>query len=138
MDDVRGLLPAQPVRFMDQFRAFIRARHLAFATEKTYSLWVKSFIRFHDMKHPKDMGAAEIEAFLTHLALNRGVNVNTQRTALNSLIFLYRQFLQREQLELNFKFAKPGRRLPTVFTDAEVKAVIARLRGVYSLAARLM
>ena len=138
MDDVRGTLPAQPTRFMDKFRAFIRARNLAFSTEKTYALWVKSFIHFHDLKHPKDMGATEIEAFLTHLAVNRGVNSNTQRTALNSLIFLYRQFLQREQLELNFTFAKSGRRLPTVFTNAEARAVIARLRGVYSLAARLM
>ena len=60
MDDVRGPLPAHPTRFMDQFRAFIRARHLAFSADKIYALWVKSFIRFHGMKHPKGMGATEI------------------------------------------------------------------------------
>jgi len=58
MEDVRAPLPAKPVRFMDQFRAFIRLRQLAYATEKTYCVWVKDFIRFHQKRHPKNMGKA--------------------------------------------------------------------------------
>jgi site-specific recombinase XerD len=138
MDDVRTTLSEQPTRFMDQFRTFIRAQNLAFATEKTYVLWVKSYIRFHNMRHPKDMGVTEVESYLTYLAVHRTVSINTQRTALNALVFLYKRFLQHDRMELAFKQAKPQQRLPVVFTDSEARAVINKLSGVYSLAARLM
>jgi hypothetical protein len=70
MDDVRGNLPNRPVRFLDQFREFIRDRNLAYKTEKTYCLWVKRFIRYHRMKHPSEMGAGHVEQYLHHLAEN--------------------------------------------------------------------
>lgn len=71
MDDIPVPLPAIPTRFMDRFRAFIRARHLAYRTEKTYCNWVREFIRFHDKRHPESMGAEEVNAWLSHLANNR-------------------------------------------------------------------
>ena len=97
-----------------------------------------SFIRYHGMRHPSDMGAVEIEAFLSYLAVGRSVSVNTQRTALNALVFLYGQHLRREPMILEFKLAKPARRIPVVFTDDEARAVIAELSGIHQLAARLM
>jgi len=77
MDDVPVPIPPQPSRFMQQFRATIRARQMAYATEKTYAYWVATFIRYHGMRHPSDMGASEIEAFLSHLAVAQSVGVNT-------------------------------------------------------------
>lgn len=138
MDDVPVPIPPQPTRFMQQFRATIRARQMAYATEKTYAHWVATFIRYHGMRHPGDMGAPEIEAFLSHLAVARSVGVNTQRTALNALVFLYGQHLGREPMVFNFSLAKPTRRIPVVFTDDEARAVIAQLSGAHQLAARLM
>jgi hypothetical protein len=87
---------------MDRFRAFIRARQLAYRTETTYCLWVREFIRFHGKRHPESMGAVEVNQWLSHLANNRNVAVNTQKTALNAVVFMYHQFLGRELGELQF------------------------------------
>ncbi|MBC7192777.1 site-specific integrase [Marinobacter sp.] len=102
MDDIPVPLPSTPTRFMDRFRAFIRARQLAYRTEKTYCLWVREFIRFHGKRHPESMGAVEVNQWLSHLANNRNVAVNTQKTALNGVVFMYHQFLGRELGELQF------------------------------------
>ncbi len=67
--DIPSPLPVQPVRFLERLRAFIRMRGLAYKTEKTYVFWIKRFIRFHDRQHPEAMGALEVEAFLSHLAV---------------------------------------------------------------------
>lgn len=138
MDDIPTPLPANPVRFMDRFRAFIRARQLAYRTEKTYCLWVREFIRFHGSRHPETMGPEEVNAWLSHLANNRNVSVNTQKTALNAVVFLYHQFLGRELGKLQFANTTQPRRLPTVFSHDEAMAVLGNMQGVSKLVASLM
>jgi len=138
MDDIRPPLPAKPERFMDKLRSFMRAKHLAYRTEKTYCVWILDFIRFNQRQHPETLGASEVEAWLSHLANSRGVALNTQKTALNAVVFLYRQFLQRDLGQLAFGKTNKARHLPTVFTHEEAMAVISRMQGEHKLAAGLM
>jgi len=95
MEDVRGRIPNPPVKFLDQFRLFIRKRGIAFKTEKVYVYWVVRFIKFNQLQHPSALNERHIESFLTELSIVNLVSVNTQRLALNALVFLYQQFLQR-------------------------------------------
>ncbi|MCP5161192.1 MAG: integron integrase [Hahellaceae bacterium] len=136
--DVPHPIPNNPTRFMDRFRAFIRARNLAYKTEKTYSFWVVSFIRFHKMLHPEKMSAEHIEQFLNHLAVQSNASVNTQRTALNALVFLFREFLGKTLPNFSFEYARRGPRIPEVFSHDEASRIIAKLTGEYSLMAKLM
>jgi integron integrase len=138
MNDIPPKIPPNPTRFVDQLRAFIRARNLAYSTEKTYIHWTLRFIRFHKRKHPQELGEAEIEAFLTHLAVNRSNSTTTQKTALNALMFVYIHFLGRDLKPLNFRFGKNKRRIPQVFSHDEALAVIAAMESRYQLPARLM
>ncbi|SDU16340.1 integron integrase [Halopseudomonas salegens] len=138
MDDIPIPLPAQPARFMDRFRAHMRAKRLAYRTEKTYCLWVLDFIRFHKRRHPETMGAAEVDAWLSYLANQRHVAINTQKTALNAVVYLYRQFLERDLGELQFNKTNKGRRLPVVFSHEEAMQVIDAMNGVHQLVASLM
>jgi len=136
--DIPPKLPDTPTRFMDQLRALIRSRNLAYKTEQTYCHWIKRFIRFHDMQHPSTCSAKEVEQFLSHLAVQRNNSVSTQRTALNAIVFLFREFLEQPLEELSFEMARKPQRLPTVFTHDEAKAVISHLKGSPQLVARLM
>ncbi|WP_193163902.1 integron integrase [Microbulbifer hainanensis] len=138
MEDIPVPIPARPVRFMDRLRAFMRARHMAYRTEKTYCRWILDFIRFHQMRRPEELGPPEIEAWLAYLAGHRSVAINTQKTALNAAVFLYRQFLGIDIGELQFDRASKGRRLPVVFSHGEAMAVIERLNGHHKLAVSLM
>lgn len=138
MIDERAPMSAKPVRFMDQFVAYMRTRNLRYATEKTYRHWVAAFIRFHNMQHPNDMGEIEIEAFLNHLVLARGVSQGTQKVALNALVCLYKGFLERENLELNFAYSIKYERVPVVFSHDEALSVIALLRPPHQLITQLM
>ena len=138
MDDIPPLIPQNPVKFIDRLRHFIRSQRKAYKTEKTYILWIKRFIRFHRNTHPKEMGADEIEAFLDALSTQHNVAKNTQKTALNALIFLYKQFLKVELRELKYRFSSKPPRIPVVFTHDEAQSVIAQLKSPASLQARLM
>lgn len=138
MKDIPVPIPDRPTRFMDRFRAFVRSRYLAYRTEKTYCFWVRDFIRFHQMRRPEEMGPAEVDAWLGHLATRRSVSLNTQKTALNAVVFLYKQFLGIDLGNLQFEKTSKGRRLPVVFTHEEAMAVIAQLQGHHRLAASLM
>ncbi|MCA9905954.1 MAG: integron integrase [Anaerolineae bacterium] len=138
MDDVRKAINSGSNRFMDRFRLFIRTRQLAYKTEKTYCYWVLAYIRFHQRRNPAEMGPREVEAFLEHLATQRNVSPNTQKTALNALVFLYDKFLDRALGDLNFTYTTTPRQLPTVFTHEEATRVINRLEGKAKLAAMLM
>ena len=80
MDDVRHQLPTNSNKFMHQLRLHMREQGLAYRTEQTYTHWIKNFIRFHRMKHPKDMGAREVEAYLTHLGVSREVRSALRRS----------------------------------------------------------
>jgi len=138
MDDVRSPLPEQPTRFLDQLRFLIRAQNKAYKTEKTYVHWVKRFILFHDKKHPKDMGAREIEQFLEDLAVRRNASVSTQKTALNAIMFVYNQLLGDDIQNLSFQYSKVPRNIPVVFSHNEAKCVINLLPEPYKLKADLM
>jgi len=138
MDDIPIPVPAKPVRLMDQLRAFMRARHLAYRTEKTYCTWILDYIRYHNRVHPSTLDGAAVDAWLSHLANQRNVAVNTQKTALNAVVFLYKQFLQRDLPDLQFSKASRVRRLPTVFTADEAKQVLGHMHGLHRLIASLM
>jgi len=83
-------------KLLDQMREALRSRHYSRRTEQTYCQWVKRFIFFHKVRHPVEMGEAEINAFLTHLAVKEKVSASTQNQALSALLFLYRHVLGRE------------------------------------------
>lgn len=93
MEDIRPFISPNSGRFLDQFRLHIRQNGLAYRTEQTYLHWVKRFIRFHDRKHPKDLCMTDVETFLSHLAEQRTCSTNTQRIALNALVYLYKRFM---------------------------------------------
>ena len=137
MDDVPPVLPEKPTKILDQVRQFIRAQHKSFATERTYVHWIKRYIVFHK-KHPKQLGEREIEDFLNWLGTQTYCSPSTQTTALNALVFLYKQFYKREQLELEFSFAKRKRRIPVIFSGDEAKQIIDALQGDRKLMAQLM
>ncbi|MCA0894741.1 integron integrase [Microbulbifer agarilyticus] len=138
MDDIPTPLPAKPTRFMDRLRTFMRTRQLAYKTEKTYCFWIKDFIRFNGMQRPEDMGKAQVDEWLGYLANRRSVSVNTQKTALNAIVFLYKQFLSIDLGNLQFERTSKGKRLPVVFTHDEAIAVLGGLKGHHKLAASLM
>jgi integron integrase len=126
-------------KLLDQVRARIRVKHYSIRTEALYVQWIKRFIYFHDKRHPRDMGAPEVEAFLTDLAVTGRVSASTQNQALSALLFLYREVLEVVLPWLdNVTRAKPSQRLPVVLTPAEVRAVLERMDGVYGLMGRLL
>jgi integron integrase len=127
------------IKLLDQMRLAIRLRHLSQRTEQAYVSWSRRFILFHQKRHPKEMGATEIRAFLTHLAVNRRVAASTQNVALHALLFLYRHVLHQDFPPLDtLERAKRPRRVPTVFTREEVAAILAQLTGMHYLMACLL
>lgn len=138
MEDIPTPLPDKPTRFIDQFKQLIRSRNLAYKTEQTYCMWVKRYIRFHAYKHPKDLGDDDITAFLSHLALKENAAINTQKTALNALVFLYKRFLKIEVGALDYSSSRRERTVPTVFSHREACDVIGELDGIYELIGKLM
>jgi len=138
MDDIRHRIPPQPSRFLDQLRLHIRKSGLAYRTEQTYIHWVKRFIYFHGKRHPKDLGMVEVEKFLNHLAVNRDCAVNTQRIALNALVYVYKRLMGLDIGELRFTPARGQQRLPVVYSREEVAAILSQLRGTHRLQVELM
>src|SRR5438552_3063180 len=128
----------KPPKLLDRVRQAIRVRHYSRRTEEAYTHWIVRYIRFHGMRHPAEMGAAEINQFLSDLAVNGHVAASTQNQAFNALLFLYRTVLERpfDRLEGVVRAKRP-KRLPVVLTRQEVQRVIAELRGVYRLIALL-
>ena len=117
--------PTQPKKLLDQVRDKIRFKHYSLSTENTYLSWIKQFILYHGKRHPVDMGAAEVEAFLTYLATQRQVSSSTQNQALSAILFLYREVLAITLPWLdNFERSKKPRRLPVVLTVPEVQALL--------------
>jgi len=119
---------AQAPRLMGQVRAAIRTRHYSLRTEEAYTHWVKRYIFFHGKRHPRDIGAPEVEAFLSDLATVRNVSASTQNQALAALLFLYREVLDIDLPWLNgITRAKPSQHLPTVLSQAETAALLRHL-----------
>jgi len=124
----------RPPRLLDQARDKLRTLHYSYRTEQQYLQWVRRFILFQDKRHPRTMGAPEVEAFLTHLAVTRKVSASTQNQALAALLFLYQKVLEIELPWLqDMVRAKPSRHLPVVLTQKEVRAVLAKLKDEYWL-----
>lgn len=116
-------------KLLDQVRQRARAENLSHSTEKSYISWIKRFILFHGKRHPKDMAEAEINAFLTHLAVDRNVSASTQNQALSALLFLYRKILEKKLGDLEGLIrAKRKRRVPVVLTPQEVQRVFAAVK----------
>lgn len=138
MEDIPTYVNPNGTSFIQRLRLFIRSQNKTWATEKTYVLWIKRFIYFHNKRHPKDMGDFEVNAFLNHLSVNKNCSPATQAIALNALSFLYNQFLQKKLGQLDFKPAKRQTKIPVVFTHEEAHTVIRQLKYPYSLMVRLL
>jgi integron integrase len=131
--------PVRQPKLLDELRSALRTRHYSPRTEKAYCLWVRRFIIFNRMRHPADMGEAEVNTFLTHLAVNQGVSASTQTQALSALLFLYRKVLGRELGTMgDLVRARRSEHLPVVMTRAEVRAVLSEMTGECRLAAGIM
>ena len=129
----------RPPRLLDQMKAELRLRHYSLRTEHAYVDWVRRFIRFHGLRHPKDMGAAEVEAFLSHLASERHVSSATQNQAKCALLFLYKRVLEMELPWLQMVVqAKGQRRLPVVLNPSEVRLLFDQMDGTMALIAQLL
>ena len=115
--------------FLNSVRSACRLRDFSFKTEKTYLYWIRRYIVFNDKRHPEECGDLEVIAFLSYLAESRKVSVNTQKIALNALVFLYRHVVKKELGDLGFSSARKQRQLPLVLSRKEVKAVIDHLSG---------
>ena len=126
-------------KLLDQVRDVARLRHLSLRTEQAYITWIKRYIFFHNKQHPRELDAEAVRAFLTHLAVNDRVAASTQNQAFHALLFLYRQVLKVEALNIEgVERARESRSLPVVFTKEEANAVIAHLKGENKLIASLL
>src|ERR1700730_13877688 len=126
-----GLLPVR--------RENMRTRHLALRTEQAYLQWLRRYVMFHNRRHPRELGAPEVEQFLTYLAVHRKVSAAPQNQALQPLLFLYRHVLEMELPWLdNVTRASRPRRLPVVLTRTDVRALLAQLVGAPWLVANLL
>ena len=127
-----------PKKLLDRLRDMLRTQHYSSRTEQTYVDWAKRFILFHHKRHPKDMGVPEVEAFLTHLALERKVAASTQNQALSALLFLYREVLHQPLASVDAVRARKPERLPTVLTKSEAARVINAMSGTTQLMTKLL
>ena len=129
---------AKPPGLIQRYRELLQTRHYARRTVKTYEQWLRRFLRFHRLRHPREMGSAEVNAFLSHLAVHEKVSASTQNQALAALLFLYRDLLERELEIEGVVRARTRQRLPVVLSEAEVRAVRERLEGEPALVVGLL
>jgi integron integrase len=130
---------AKPAGLIQRYREELEVRRYARRTVATYEQWLRRYLRFHRMRHPREMGEAEINAFLSHLATEERVSASTQNQALAALLFLYRSVLGGDVGSLEGVIrARKRRRLPVVLTVSEVRAVLDELEGTEGLVAQLL
>ena len=129
----------KPKKLLEQVSDSIQRKQYSRKTEQAYVNWIRHYILFHNKTHPKDMGVAEVEKYLTHLAAERQVAASTQNQALSAILFLYREVL-KTPMTTSFQFigAKKPKRLPVVLTKGEVQRVLSRLAGEYHIIAQLL
>jgi site-specific recombinase XerD len=121
-------------KLLDQVRQAARLKHFSLRTERAYVQWVYRFVMYHGKRHPREMGAPEIQAFLTWLAVQQNVSASTQNQALCALLFPYREVLRIDLPRIDEAVrARRSQRVPTVLTRDEVRAVLAQLDGVHAL-----
>lgn len=135
---VRQTIAVKSSRFFDQYRLFIRSRGLAYETEKTYCMWARRFIKYSGYSAPSQFKTTDVEAFLTHLGNERRCAPATQKTALNALVFLFREFLKQNTESMDFVYARQTRKVPTVLSHAEASKIIESLTGIHKLGVQLM
>ena len=126
-------------KLLSRVKNCIRDKHYSLRTEEAYVYWIRWYIRFHGLKHPLEMGAAKVKAFLSYLTNERSVSVSTHKQALCALLFLYKQVLKTDFPWLDDIY-RPNRppRLPTVLTEWEVTAVLAEMKGLHALMTKLL
>ena len=131
--------PLRSTRLLDQLRERIRYRHLSLSTERSYAYWVRSFIRFHGLRHPRELGGVDVEAFLSHLANKQAASASTHKQALAALLFLYRHVIGAE-LPWMKDIGRPQTpvRVPVVLSRQEVARLLAAMKGVEGLIAQLL
>jgi integron integrase len=127
-----------PPRLLDQVRRALRARQRSLRTEKAYCGWIRRYVRYWGLIHPRELGAEHVEAFLTHLAADRHVSASTQNQAFSALLFLYREVLRVDLGEIAARRAERPRLVPTVLGPGEVRRLLAELEGVPKLVASLL
>jgi integron integrase len=127
-----------PKKLLDQVREKLRLKHYSIRTEESHVSWIRRFILYHNKKHPKDMGEPEVEAFLSHLAIDLKVASSTQNQALNALLFLYRYVLGTDLKAINAVRAKKPKKMPTVMTRSEISKVLKGMSGVHKLMAMMI
>ena len=134
-----ALPPLQSTKILEQVRERIRYLHYSIRTEESYLYWIRNFIRWSGVRHPREMGADEVRAFLTYLADKRDASVSTHRVALSAILFLYQKVLNVDLPWLD-GLARPSipRRLPVVLSREEVARIFALQSGVYAVLARLL
>jgi len=125
-------------KLLVQVSNVLRLKHYSKRTEEAYINWIKRFIIFHNKKHPLELGEKEINQYLTHLAIKENVSASTQNLALCAIIFLYKQVLKKDIGEVELTRAKKAKKLPTVFSRKEVKAIMDLLTGVNWIMAYLL
>ena len=127
------------MKLLKKVRQEIRRRNYSYSTEKSYTDWIKQFIRFHNMQHPNQLAEKDIVRFLNYLAQSRDVAASTQNQALCAIVFLYKNVLKSEIGNLkNLKRAKKSKSLPTVLSKNEVKSLLKELEGIPYLVASLL
>ncbi len=132
-------MAAKPPKLLDQVREILRTKHYSYRTEQAYIDWIKRFIFFHNKRHPKDMGAEEVQAFIAYLANERQVAASTQNQAFSAILFLYRYVLQKEiDLPSDIFRSRRPKRLPTVLSHEEAMSVIRQMSGTTKLVAQLL
>ena len=127
-----------PKKLLDQLREVLRLKHYSYRTEQAYVDWVRRFILFHNKRHPAEMGAPEIQAFLAYLAQGKNVAASTQNQALSAILFFYREVLHQEIDPVLLPSAKRPQRLPTVLTRDEALRLLNHLQGIHKLMAQLL
>jgi len=131
--------PPQKPKLLDRLRAACRVRHCSLRTEEAYAAWVVRFIRFHRLRHPLEMEAQEINAFLTHLAVEGHVSASTQNQAFSAILFLYRKVLEVDPGRIEGVIrAKRPKRLPVVLSREELRRPLSQMEGTCRLIALLL
>lgn len=126
------------MKIADQLRNALRVGHYSLKTERAYVDWYLRYVKFHGMRHPNELGARELEAFLTDLAVTGRVSASTQNQALNAILFLYKRVLKVELGDLSALRARRGVRVPTVLTAEETKLILSGIQGVSGVQAGLL
>lgn len=136
---LRELPPLRSVRLLDQVRERVRTLHYSRRTEQAYVHWCRAFIRFHGIRHPAELGAPEVESFLTWLAVERRLSTSSHRQALSALLFLYSKVLGM-RLPWMSEIGRPRvrRRLPVVLSPQEIVAIFQGMQGEHRLFAQLL